>query len=146
MISTGYSNISPWRAPKDIPEEDLAKKIEAVASQVKNMEGCIFNFHCPPYNSMIDVAPELDEKLTPKLAAGGEVSSAPVGSTAVRNAVEKYQPLVGLHGHIHESKGLFQIGRSVCFNPGSEYTEGVLRGLVIELSERRIESHLFTSG
>ena len=43
------------------------------------------------------------------------------GSTAVRASIEKHQPLVGLHGHIHESKGFVTLGRTLCLNPGSEY-------------------------
>jgi Icc-related predicted phosphoesterase len=71
---------------------------------------------------------------------------APAGSTAVRDAIKKYQPLSGFHGHIHESKGVASIGRTKCFNPGSEYGEGVLRGLLVDLTEKGIKSYLFTSG
>lgn len=144
MISTGYTNITPWKAPRDIPEEELAKKIEEMASQVKDMSNCIFNFHCPPYDSIIDAAPKLD-KLRPTVGADGLIM-IPVGSTAVRSSIEKHQPLLGLHGHIHESKGVFRIGQTLCLNPGSEYSEGILRGAIINLNEKRVKNYLIVKG
>ncbi len=145
MISTGYANITPWSCPRDIPETDLSEKIETMAKQVSNMGNCIFNFHCPPHESGLDDAPELDENLKMK-ASGSGVSTTPVGSVAVRNAIEKYQPLLTLVGHVHEGKGHARIGRTLCINPGSEYTEGILRGVVIDLDEKGIKSFTPTSG
>lgn len=145
MISTGYSNITPWHAYRDIAEEELAQKIETMASQVKNMSGCIFNFHCPPFNTLLDTAPKLDETLKPVMS-GGAMKMAPAGSIAVRNAIEKYQPILGLHGHIHESKGVEKIGRTMCVNPGSEYGEGIVRGCLINIDKDSVKSYLFTSG
>jgi len=145
MISTGYANITPFDCPRDIPEEELAKKIEAMASQVKDMRNCIFNFHCPPYDTQLDPAPKLDQDLKP-VVRGGNVVMYPAGSTSVRSAIEKYQPLLGLHGHIHESRGIFRIGRTICLNPGSEYTEGYLRGAIVNLDRDKVESYTLTSG
>jgi Icc-related predicted phosphoesterase len=145
MISLGYANVTPWNLPGDLPEEVLEDKLNLLASWVKDMKNCIFNIHVPPYNTHLDIAPKLDENLTPKLSPGGEPEMAHVGSTAVRSAIEKFQPLVSLHGHIHESKGYTKIGRTDCFNPGSEYSSGMLKGVVLDLSEKKLESHLFTS-
>ncbi len=144
MISTGFSNITPWNCPRDIPEEKLTEKIDTMASQVKNMKNCIFNFHCPPYDSDLDTAPKLVD-MKP-VAQGGEFVMEPVGSKAVRSAIEKYQPLMGLHGHIHESRGTSKIGRTLCLNAGSEYSTGVLRGLYINLQKGEIKGHMFTAG
>lgn len=146
MISTGYTNITPWNCPRDISEEELAKRIEEVVSKVTNMQTCIFNFHCPPYDSNIDSAPKLDKDLKPVVSPGGEMLMIPVGSKAVRAAMEKHQPLLGLHGHIHESRGTAKIGRTLCLNPGSEYGEGILRGALITLEDDKIKSYQFTSG
>jgi len=146
MISTGYTNITPWNCPRDVSEEELAKKIENMTSKVTNMKNCIFNFHCPPYDSSIDSAPKLDKDLKPAVSPGGEMLMIPVGSTAVRAAIEKYQPLLGLHGHIHESRGTAKIGRTLCLNPGSEYGEGILRGALITLEDDKVKSHQLTSG
>jgi len=145
MISTGYSNITPWKASRDVSEEELARKIEVMASQVKDMQSCIFNFHCPPYNSGLDTTPKIDEQLRPVIKLGApEMTMA--GSTAIRSAIEKYQPLLGLHGHIHESKGFVRLGRTFCINPGSEYGEKILRGAILNLDHEGLKSHMFVSG
>lgn len=146
MISTGFANMTPWKCPRDIEEEELADKIQKMVSQVRDMKNCIFNFHCPPYNTPIDAAPKLDENLTPLLAPGGDLIMTSAGSTSVRTAIEENQPLLGLHGHIHESKGMIRLGRTLCINPGSEYGEGILRGVIVDLSKKKIEDYLFTSG
>lgn len=145
MISTGYTNITPWNCPRDIPEDDLAAKIDAMASQVKNMANCVFNFHCPPYGSQLDEAPEL-QNMTPVLGPGGAPKMVPVGSHAVADSIRRHQPLLGLHGHIHESRGVHRIGRTTVVNPGSEYAEGYLRGAIIVLSRGKVVSCQLTSG
>ncbi|MGQ9459829.1 MAG: metallophosphoesterase family protein [Candidatus Bathyarchaeaceae archaeon] len=146
MISLGNSNITPWKCPRDIPEEELFIKIDNLASQLKNPEKSIFNIHVPPCGSGIDSAPELDEELRPKLEPGGRFKMISVGSKAVYEAIMKYQPLLGLHGHIHESKGFAKIGRTLCLNPGSEYQEGILRGALIQLSNGKIKDFMFVAG
>jgi len=59
----------------------------------------------------------------------------PVGSTAVRELIEEYQPPLSLHGHIHESRGKTRIGETIAINPGSVYSEGSLQGAVIDLAD-----------
>lgn len=76
----------------------------------------------------------------------GQMIMKSVGSVAVREAIEQYQPLIGLHGHIHESRGATRIGRTVCVNPGSEYGEGILRGVIVEIEGDRVRSHQFAAG
>ena len=144
MASVGAANQTPWQCPRDKPESELAERIETLVSQLKNVEQAVFNLHVPPHDTNLDIAPELDENLTPKLSLTGGFKMIPVGSTAVRKAIEKYQPLLGLHGHIHESRSAQKIGRTLCINPGSEYGEGVLRGVVLEFSKKGLEDHIFT--
>ncbi|MCD6592014.1 MAG: metallophosphoesterase [Thaumarchaeota archaeon] len=146
MISLGYSNITPWKCPRDVPEEELEKKIEELMNYVSSESHLIFNIHVPPYDSGIDSAPELDENMRPKLGPGGQIMVAPAGSKAVRKAIEKYQPLLSLHGHIHEAKGFARIGRTLCLNPGSEYQEGILRGVLVQLDKGKVKDFIFTSG
>jgi Icc-related predicted phosphoesterase len=146
MISTGYGNITPWRCPRDVPEEQLEAIIDSMAGQVKDFEHCIFNFHCPPRDTVLDQAPQLDDQMRPTLELGGKPHMVPVGSHAVRQAIDKYQPRLGLHGHIHESRGTQKLGRTVCLNPGSEYGEGVLRGVIVDIEKKGIKSVTFTSG
>lgn len=144
MINVGAANQTPWNCPRDKTEEELTEMIEKVASQMKNPSQAVFNLHVPPYDTNLDIAPELDNTLTPKLSVTGGFKMVPVGSKAVRQAIEKYQPIVGLHGHIHESRSAQKIGKTMCINPGSEYGEGVLRGVVLELSRKGLDSYTFT--
>jgi hypothetical protein len=146
MASCGYTNMTPWKCPRDIPESELGAKIEGILARVEDKSNCILNFHCPPYGTVIDMAPKLTENLEPVLQPGGGMELASVGSTSIREAIEKYQPLLGLHGHIHEAKGVAKIGRTVCINPGSEYTEGILKGFLADLDEKGIKDYIFTSG
>jgi Icc-related predicted phosphoesterase len=145
MITMGHTNHTPWKSPREVDEDVLTAKIEKMASQVKNMQRAIFNLHVPPIDTIIDQAPMLDATLKP-VVSGGQILMTSAGSTAVRDSIQKYQPLAGIHGHIHESRGVAKIGRTFCFNPGSEYNSGVLRGLLCELEGDRVKSYVLTSG
>lgn len=145
MLSTGWSNPTPWKTPREVSEEELGKMMDEMAFQVKSFKNCIFNTHVPPIDSGLDTAPKLDANLKP-VVEGGEMAVIPAGSTAIRAAIEKYQPLLGLHGHIHESKGFVNIGRTLCINPGSEYSEGILRGVIVELGDGKVKNFLLTQG
>jgi uncharacterized protein len=147
LASCGYANRTPWNCPRDVEESELAQRLTAVVEQVEDPSWAMFNFHCPPYDSQIDQGPRLDEDMRLRQTAGG-IEMHAVGSTACREVIERYQPLMGLHGHLHESRGTFKIGRTICVNPGSEYTEGVLRGAIIDVHERKrkIRNCVLTSG
>ncbi len=132
MISLGYSNITPFDSPRELSEEELGRRIEALAGQVDDMGRCIFNLHVPPYDSGLDTAPELDDDLT-VVTVAGQTAMAPCGSRAVREAIERHQPLVSLHGHVHESRGATNIGRTLCINPGSDYHTGRISGCLVHL-------------
>ncbi len=137
IFGLSYSNMTPWKCPRDISEEELSARIDELARQVEDMERAIFDIHAPPYASGLDEAPELKEDMSYVLDGTGQPKMIPVGSKAVRDAILKYQPLVGLHGHIHEAAGIRKMGRTTLVNPGSEYAEGILRGAVIELDAQR---------
>ncbi len=146
MISTGHANITPWNCPRDVSEERLQEIIDAMAGQVTDFDYCVFNFHCPPYDTVLDQAPQLDAELRPTLEMGGKPHMVPVGSPAIRQAIDKYQPRLGLHGHIHESRGSQKLGKTLCLNPGSEYGEGVLRGVIVDIEKKGVKAFTFTSG
>ncbi len=145
MITLGFANHTPWNSPREVDEDVLAQKIEAMASGVKDMKKAVFNLHVPPINTPIDQAPMLDKDFKP-VFKGGNLQMISAGSTAVRRSIEQHQPLIGLHGHIHESRGVMKIGRTVCLNPGSEYNSGILRGAICELDGDRVKSHALSSG
>lgn len=145
MISLGFANTTPWHAPRDIPEEQLAAFIDSMAVRLKAPERAVFNLHVPPFASGLDIAPLLTDDLKP-VVAGGEVATGPVGSKAVRAAIERYQPLVSLHGHIHESRAVTKIGRTTSINPGSEYGDGSLRGALVNLKGHKLLSYQLVNG
>lgn len=145
MLSLGFANPTPWNSPREVSEEELATMIDELAGAVPSMSRAIFNLHVPPYNSELDLAPKLDAGLHME-TNGGQPEMIPVGSTAVRDAIERYQPLLALHGHIHESKGARKIGRTLCLNPGSSYSLGQLDGVLVELSGERVKRHQFLIG
>ena len=140
MITIAHTSPTPWDTPREWNEEEMTKNIEKLAGTIKNMERAIFNFHDPPYGTMLDYAP----KLRDMRQSAGETEH--VGSKAVAEAIKKYQPFLGLHGHIHESRAAQKIGRTFCVNPGSEYGEGVLRGVLLTLADTKMKSYVFTSG
>ncbi len=145
MISLGWSNPTPWNTPRECSEDELAQRIDALMMQVKRPEALVMNLHVPPFKSGLDEAPELnaDFKVQSSL---GQTRFKPVGSTAVRAAIERYQPLLGLHGHIHEAHASCKIGRTVCINPGSDYSEGVLHGVLATLHKGKLRGHQMVSG
>jgi uncharacterized protein len=144
MISTGWSNHTPWNTHREETEEQLGARIESMAKEVPDASRAIFNLHCPPYKSSLDEAPAIDADL--RLLHGGR-ALRPVGSTAVREAIEKHQPLLSLHGHIHESKGAIKIGKTLSINPGSSYEEGMLMGAIIQLDPKKgIKSYQLVNG
>lgn len=145
VASCGYANMTPWACPRDVEEDDLARRLDDVIAKLDDPGRAIFNFHCPPYGTGIDDGPKLGANYRVTAGAGG-VEMVPVGSKACRAAIERHQPLLGLHGHLHESRGTHMLGRTLCVNPGSEYTEGVLRGALFELKKGKLKSHQFTVG
>jgi uncharacterized protein len=146
MISLGYSNPTPWNSPRELNEGDLQDRINAMAQRLERPDRAIFNLHCPPHGTHLDQAAQLDDEFRPVVKAG-QVSMIPVGSIAVREAIEQYQPVVGLHGHVHESPGAQRLGRTLALNPGSEYGDGVLRGLLLNLDIKRgVRSWQFIQG
>jgi hypothetical protein len=137
MISLGWTNPTPWNTYRECSEDELRQKIEKLVCHVKNLNSSIFNLHAPPYGVGIDEAPKVDASTR---------IFVPVGSTAIRESIEKYQPLVGLHGHVHESRGFTKIGRTLCVNPGSAYERGILLGVLINIDEKSVKSYISISG
>lgn len=145
MISFGYSNRTPWKTPRELDEEEIYSRLQRLVEQLEEPRRAIFNIHVPPYESSLDTAFEVDEELH-YVTKGGRPHEVPAGSTAVRQILEEAQPLLSLHGHIHESRGVTNIGRTVAINPGSDYGSGHLDGCLIHLGTDRVFSHYLVSG
>ena len=148
LASLGWSNPTPWRTPRECSEEELAAKLRKLEGALHEPKTCILNVHPPPYDSTLDMAGKLDQSVSPPrpVTSGGHQVLIPVGSTAVREMLERTQPLLMLCGHIHETKNATKIGRTTCINPGSEYGSGSLRGVIVNLKEGKVLSYQFTSG
>lgn len=145
VISYGYATTTPWHSPREVTEDQMAEALAKLTAQIEPDRPTIFNLHDPPQGSGLDLA----LKLTPDLrveSAGGQPQVAPVGSTAVRAAIERVQPVLALHGHIHESRAATKLGRTLAVNPGSSYSEGVLQGVLITLEDGKVKGHRFVSG
>lgn len=145
MISCGHANPTPWNSPRELDEDALYARIKALADQLEDPATAIFNLHVPPHDSGLDTANEMNADLTLKYV-GGQPHPIPVGSHAVRQIIEEVQPLLALHGHIHESRGEVRIGRTLAINTGSEYNSGHIHGAVVTLAGPEVRKHQFVVG
>ncbi len=146
LASLGNTNVTPWDTPREFSEDELAEQIDDMLSTATGDRKLVFNFHCPPKDSGLDTAAKLDENLAPVVVAG-HIVNAPAGSSAVRDAIDRYRPVVGLHGHIHESAGVWRHAGTICLNPGSDYGSGVLKGAVVVFgADGSYRAHMLTTG
>jgi uncharacterized protein len=138
VVGSGKSNPTPWHTPREVPDDDFRQELTKLAEEARDPRRTIFLIHCPPHGSGLDTAPLLDASLRPT-ASAGDLLRGPVGSTGVRQAIEEFKPLLGLHGHIHESGGEAKVGGTLCLNPGSEAAFGILRGYLVDVGSDGIE-------
>ncbi len=146
MISCSYANPTPWNSPRELPEDKLYDRLKRMAAELEAPKRAIFNLHAPPFDSGLDTAYQVNDDLTLATTRGGEPIEIPVGSHAVRQVIEEYQPLLALHGHIHESRGVAHLGRTLCINPGSEYNTGRIHGALVRLGTDEVLSQQFVVG
>jgi len=144
LVGLSNANMTPWRCARDIEEDELEARLEQVAALLERPTTALMALHVPPFDSGIDMCPELDENLK-IVARGGQVMMKSVGSPAVRRLIERVQPMVTLHGHIHEAPGHTRIGRTLCINPGSEYAEGIMKAAILNLERDKVKGHMLIS-
>ncbi len=145
IVGCSNSNMTPWACARDIEEDELTVKLNTLAGLIHNPEQTIAVLHVPPYGSGLDTCPELDKNLK-IITEGGQVVMKSAGSSAVKSFIEKVQPMLSLHGHIHESPGHVRIGRTLAINAGSEYAEGIMKAAIINLENGKVKGHLLISG
>lgn len=145
MVSFGYSNRTPWQTPRELDEDEIYSRLKHLVDQLEAPERAILNIHVPPWESSLDTAYEVDEDLR-YVTKGGRPHEIATGSPAVRQIIEEVQPLLSLHGHIHESKGVTRIGHTVAINPGSDYGSGHLDGCLVHLAADRVINQYLVSG
>ena len=145
LVSMGWSSPTPWHTPRELPEEEFLDRLSGLLKGVRDPRKTVMMTHVPPYDSGLDTAPLLSPDLRPTVTAG-DLIRGPVGSTGVRAAIEQFRPVLGVHGHIHESGGERKIKDTLCVNAGSESSMGVLRGFLVDLSENGVEKSLRVEG
>ncbi len=145
VLGFGPSNRTPWNTHREMDESDIAARLEALLPQVDPAKPMILATHVPPHGVGLDVAPKLREDLS-VVIQGGEPVMVPVGSTAVRDFINKVQPMLALHGHIHESRGVAKMGQTIAINPGSAYSTGALYGTIVTLKKGKVVSHQLVTG
>ena len=139
FFGCSWVNPTPWNSPREEPDEKLYERLNSYWSNITDPDRAILEIHAPPYQSTIDEAPLLDENFNPVIRSG-QIVKIPAGSKAVKRFIEEKQPLIVLSGHIHESPGFVKIGRTWVINPGSEYSEGVFKGFLIDLLDTEIKA------
>jgi Icc-related predicted phosphoesterase len=144
VVGNANANMTPWACVRDIQEPELAGKLDQLAGMIRNPERTIAILHVPPINSGLDTCPELDKDLK-IITQGGQVVMKAAGSTAVRAFIEKVQPMLTLHGHIHESPGYWRHGRTLSINAGSEYAEGIMKAAIVNLENGKVKGHMLVS-
>lgn len=145
VVGYGPSNVTPWHTHREFGEDEIGGRLTELASQVDPGKPVVLVTHVPPYASRLDIAPKLRDDLS-IVIEGGEPVMVPVGSSAVRSFIEKTQPMLSLHGHIHESRGVTKIGRTIAVNPGSSYSTGALYGAIVTVKDGKVVSEQLVSG
>jgi Icc-related predicted phosphoesterase len=144
VVGLSNANMTPWHCARDLEEPDLAAKLGQLAALIQKPERTVAIIHVPPFNSSLDTCPDLDQNLK-IITQGGQVVMKPAGSPAVRAFIEKVQPMLTLHGHIHESPGHTRIGKTLMINAGSEYAEAIMKAAIINLEDGKVKGHLLVS-
>lgn len=134
IVGIGGSNVTPFSTPSEFSEADIFTTAEAayregldyvrLAEPLLNRKIPILLLsHTPPINTKLDTI------------RGGKH----VGSTAIRNLIEKHQPALSIVGHIHEAKGQDTIINSPVINPGMLRDGG---WVFIEVKNSELHTHL----
>jgi len=145
MLYCGGSTPTPWDTEREYTEEQYVERFAELLPQVKDMSRCIFNVHVPPYGTALDACPKLDSNLQ-VVYEMGLPAQIHAGCKTLGEIIKEHQPLLGLHGHIHEGRAKINIGATVCINPGSVYPEGILQGAMITLSDGKVTQVSLTQG
>ena len=123
IFGCGGSGPTPFHTPVEFTEEEIKGFLESGCTDVKDAVVKILISHPPPANTKVDMIK----------------SGAHVGSKAVREFIEKYQPDLCITGHIHEASGEDIIGKTRVINPGPFFEGGYV---MINVEKEKIEAEL----
>ena len=144
VVGLSNANLTPLLCARDVDEQELTRKLNELAAMIQKPERTIAILHVPPFGSSLDSCPDLDKNLK-IITEGGQVVMKSAGSPTVKAFIEKVQPMLSLHGHIHESPGHVHNGRTLMINAGSEYAEGIMKAAIINLENGKVKGHLLIS-
>jgi uncharacterized protein len=102
FVGAGKSLPCPGRTPNEASENDFRRFLQDGISCLPAGMPLVFVAHQPPSDTTLDVS----------------LTRGHVGSTAMRDYIEKEKPLICFCGHIHESAGIDSIGETKLVNPG----------------------------
>ncbi len=145
MLYCGGSTPTPWNTEREYSEKEYVSRFAELIPQVTDMSKCIFNVHVPPFGTTLDACPKLDGSLQ-VVYEMGMPAQIHAGCQTLVDVIKEHQPLLGLHGHIHEGRARINIGKTVCINPGSVYPEGILQGAMIALQGTEVKTVNLTQG
>lgn len=97
----GGSNPTPFDTPFEFQEEEIYNSLKNIISK----DTTILVTHAPPYNTKVD-----------QIQSGDNV-----GSKSIRKIIEEYQPKVNICAHIHEARGIDQLGNTTIINTGPAF-------------------------
>jgi Icc-related predicted phosphoesterase len=110
-------------------EEGTIEKDFWKLKRLSNPKETIYVVHSPPFNTKLDIT----------------VNEKHVGSKAIKEFINKEQPPLTLHGHIHESFEMGswkdKIGKTICLNAGSDHLNSRLNYVVIDLDDLKDIKH-----
>jgi Icc-related predicted phosphoesterase len=125
-VSPGCVSPEEGRRTVAVPEQEnkwrtIKKDLDELVDD-DSLERAIFLLHTPPHETPLDRA-ALDGRMVEHVPL-----DVHVGSIAVRRLIDERQPLLTLHGHVHESARItgewkIQIGRTVCINAAHDGPE-----------------------
>jgi len=144
VVGLSNANLTPWLCARDVEEAELTRKLDELERLIQKPEQTIAVIHVPPFESGLDTCPELDKNLK-IITQGGQVVMKSAGSPAVKAFIARVQPMLTLHGHIHESPGHIHSGRTLMINAGSEYAEGIMKAAIINLENGKVKGHMLIS-
>ena len=141
---TDIGCISPEEGKRSIPVNEHEMKWKTIKEDLEvlteniPMKNAVFLFHTPPYNSALDLA-DIHDVLIDHIPVDPHV-----GSIAVQRFIEEKQPMLTLHGHVHESTRLSgdwteKFGRTLSINGSSEGDDFSIIHIKLDASEVKTE-------
>ncbi|HWR68268.1 MAG TPA: metallophosphoesterase [Desulfomonilia bacterium] len=126
-VPSRYALVSDTHMLRESPGGEYALRERSIEEELADIAiddpgRCICVFHCPPYDTGLDTLH----------------NGRPIGSRSIRTFIEEKQPLLSLHGHIHEApymSGSFQtrMGKTLAANPG--YGPKALHALLFDTDD-----------